>query len=91
MSKNKNRNLKYQFLRAINQNFREGMDKHSDKKNNIRNTGKIYSYADRKNLIDLSCNFANWMRNSYPEIKLLKDLESKHLQEFLNSKKQDCS
>ena len=45
----KNRSLKYQFLRAIDNNFREGMDKHSDKRNGIRNTGRVYSYSDRKN------------------------------------------
>lgn len=87
----KNRNLKYQFLHAIEKNFKEGVDKHSDKKNNIRATGKIYSYSDRKNLIDLSSNFANWMKNSYPDVKLIKDIQSHHIQEFLNNKAQDCS
>lgn len=91
MSKNRNRNLKYQFLRAIENNFKEGMDKHSDKKNGIRATGKIYSYADRKNLVDLSSNFSNWMRNNYPNVKMVKDIKSEHIQKFLNDKAQDCS
>ncbi len=34
------RNLKYQFLRAINKSFRENMDEYSDKVNGIRNTVK---------------------------------------------------
>ena len=87
----KNRSLKYQFLCAINKNFSEGMDKHSDKRNGIRNTGKIYSYSDRKNLVDLSANFSNWMKENHSDVKLVKDVNSSHVQEFLNQKAQDCS
>lgn len=90
MSK-KNRNLKYQFKYVIEKNFKEGVDKHSDKKNGIRNTGRIYSYSDRKNLIDLSANFSNFMKENYPNVKLLKDIESHQVQEFLNQKAQNCS
>lgn len=85
------RNLKYQFKNAIEQHFTEGMEKHSMKKNHQMQGNKIFSYADRKNLIDLSSNFANYMKVYHSEIKLVKDVTSNHIQEFLNSKTNECS
>lgn len=85
------RNLKYQFLQAINHSFKENMDKHSDKANGIRNTDKIYSYLSRSNLIDLSANFANYMRETYPEVHKVSNIQTKHIQGFLNSKTKSCS
>ena len=67
------------------------MDKHSDKANGIRNTDKIYSYSSRSNLIDLSANFANYMRENYPEIHKVNEVQTKHIQGFLNSKTENCS
>ena len=86
----KSRNIKYQFKYCIDTLFREGMDKHSMKRNGKDNS-KIYSYADRKNLIDLSANFANWIKENHAEIKQLKDINSMHIQEFLNEKANSCS
>jgi hypothetical protein len=34
-----------------------------------KDNSKIYSYSHRKNLIDLSSNFANWLKINYLEIK----------------------
>lgn len=51
----KTRNIKYQFKHCIDIHFKEGMDKHSLKLQGKDNS-KIYSYSDRKNLIDLSSN-----------------------------------
>lgn len=85
------RNLKYQFLQAINNSFKENMDKHSDKANGIRNTDKIYSYSARSNLIDLSANFANFMKESYPEIHNANKIGTERIQAFLNFKSSNCS
>lgn len=84
------RNIKYQFKYCIDTHFKEGMDKHSLKSQGKDNS-KIYSYSDRKNLIDLSSNFANWLKINYPEIKQLYEINSSHIQEFLSSKTSDCS
>ncbi len=84
------RNVKYQFKYCIDSHFREGMDKHSLKAQG-KNNGTIYSYSDRKNLIDLSSNCANWLKINYPEIKQIKDISSNHIQEFLNTKIDICS
>lgn len=84
------RNLKYQLKTAIEKNFKEGMDKHSLKFNGGDGT-KIFSYADRKNLLDFTGNFANYMKENYPNIKMAKDINSNHVQSFLNSKSNNCS
>lgn len=82
----KNRNLKYQFLNTIEKNFKEGINKHSLKQTG-KNGNEVFSYAQRKNLIDLSSNFSNWMKENHSEIKFVKDITQDHVQEFLNSKK----
>lgn len=66
------------------------MDKHSLKAQG-KNNSKIYSYSDRKNLIDLSSDFANWLKINYPEIKQIKDIGPNHIQKFLNTKIDICS
>ncbi len=86
----KTRNIKYQFKYCIDTHFREGMDKHSMKRNGKDNS-KIYSYSDRKNLIDSSSNFSNWLKENHNEIRQLKDINSTHIQEFLNEKAKTCS
>lgn len=85
------KNLKHQFIHAIEDNFKEGMDKHSMKANGQRNDGKIFSYSDRKNLIDVACNFSNYMKENYMDIKMVKDIKVEHIQSFLNQKSNECS
>lgn len=85
------RNLKYQFLYAINFNFKEKMDKHSLKRQGKMDNTRIFSYADRKNLIDFSSNFANFMKANHPNVKLAKNIKAEHIQEFLNEKSKRCS
>lgn len=85
------KNLKHQFIHAIEDNFKEGMDKHSMKSDGIRNDEKIFSYADRKNLIDVACNFSNFMKDNYKDIKLVKEVRADHIQSFLNQKASECS
>lgn len=85
------RNLKYQFLHAINNNFKEGMSKNSIKEAGQMNGTRIFSYSDRKNLIDTASNFSNFMKNMHPEVKQVKDIKAEHIQSFLNSKSATCS
>lgn len=84
------RNIKYQFKHCIDMHFKEGMDKHSIKASGKDNS-KIYSFSDRKNLIDISASFSNWLKVNHTEVKQLKDINSQHIQEFLNMKVNDCS
>lgn len=85
------KNIKYQFLYAINQNFKENQDKHSLKKEHLTEQATIFSYSARSNLIDVSSCFANWLKNSHHEIKKVKDITSMHIGEFLSIKAESCS
>lgn len=85
------KNLKHQFIYAIESNFKEGMDKHSMKLDGIRNDGKVFSYADRKNLIDAASNFSNFMKVNYPDIRKVKEVKADHIQKFFNEKSKECS
>ena len=84
------RNLKYQFKRCIDVNFCEGINKHSLKQTGKKGT-EVFSYSQRKNLIDLSANFSNWMKEKYPEIRQVKDVTQMHIQEFLSTKRECTS
>lgn len=85
------RNIKYQFLHAIDDNFKEGMSKHSIKRDEQMDNTRIFSYADRKGLIDVSANFSNWMKKNHNDIKLVRDIKPEHIQGFLNEKAKTSS
>lgn len=88
------RNLKYQFKYVIEKSCNFGADKHAMKNNCAENgneKAKTLSYSDRKNLIDVSANFSNWMKENHSDVKELKDINSSHIQEFLNQKAQTCT
>lgn len=79
------RNLKYQFKTIIEKNFKEGMSKHSMKKDGSKSSqAKIFSFSDRKNLINTSSKLANYMKDKYPQVKMLNEVKSEHVQSFLN-------
>ena len=80
------RNLKYQFLTAINQHFKEGMDKHAVKHAGEMDGTRIFSYADRSNLVDLAAGFSEYMKQAHPAIKEVRHITTDHVQGFLASK-----
>lgn len=85
------RNIKFQFKSAIENSFKTGMDKHSTKIADKQGTDKVYSFADRRGLIDLSSNFSNFMAETHPEIRMLTNITADHVQEFMNAKAKNCS
>lgn len=85
------RNLKYQFKNAIEKNFNESMDKHSMKHTEGIGNGRVFSYSDRKNLIDFSANFSNYMREHHSEVKMIRDIKPEHIQGFFIEKSKTCS
>ena len=52
---------------------------------------RIYSYADRKNLMDTAMGFVNYLRENYPDIKYVKQIKPKHCFAFLQSKVNTCT
>lgn len=91
MARKKKQNLKFQMLQAIEKSFAEGRDKHSDKANGERGSAKIYSYKDRKALIDTASQFANWVKETHPSVKNANEIRTNQIQEFLNLKAETCS
>lgn len=85
------KNLKWQFLRAIDENFKEGMDKHSIKASGAMNHTRIFSYADRSGLIDVSSNFSKWMKENHSDVKLAMNIKTEHIQGYLNEKATTCT
>lgn len=88
---NISKNLKYQCLNAINSSFSPGIDKHSEKKSKKIGNYKIFSYGSREQLVDFSANFSNYMKENYPEIKKLIDINPTHIQNFFDEKAKTCS
>ncbi|MDO5564900.1 MAG: site-specific integrase [Eubacteriales bacterium] len=85
-------NLAYQFKSAIDSNFKEGTEKRSYKAVNGRKaTGKIFSYAQRKDLIETSNNFAKYIKHTYPEVRKISDVRSEHVNSYLESKLGTCT
>jgi integrase len=81
-------NIKYQFKSAIDNSFKEGMDKHSIKRTE-GNSDKIYSYAARKNLLNVSADFANYLNTGFTgkdKVRFVKDIEIQHINSYLYSK-----
>lgn len=90
MGRNKKWNLKKQMFNLIEKSCVFGADKHSDKRNGTNHT-KIYSYNDRKDLIDVSANFCNWIKANDLDIKNITDIKAEHVQRFLDEKAQTCT
>ena len=67
------------------------MDKHAIKRNGEMDGKRVFSFADRKNLIDLSANFAGYMAENHPEVRQLRDIQTDHVQGFLNEKAETVS
>ncbi len=80
------KNIFYQLKSSIDNSFREGMDKHSIKQNQGA-SDKIFSYAARKDLIAFSHRFADFIKENYPEIKKIKDVNIEQVNSYLQTRK----
>ena len=85
------KNLKYQFLQAVEKQFAPGVSKHSLKRTEGIGNGRIFSFADRKNLVDFSANFANFITANYQDIKYVRDIKVEHAQAFINNRANYCT
>lgn len=65
------------------------MQKHSIKKQKNMNFTRIFSYSDRKNLINIFSNFSNFMKKEHTNVRQVKDVEITHIQAFLNTKQKE--
>lgn len=86
----KKRSLQAQFIFAINESTRYGESKRSGR-NDPENDYKIYSRIYHKDLIDTAKSISIFIRENYPGVKLIRDIRSNYLTEFLASKADICS
>lgn len=88
----KNKTLRAQFNYAINSSFSRGhgTSKHSDKRNGGTDN-KIYSYNTRNNRLKVANQFSDYMKEKYPNIKQVSDINQEHVRGFLFSKVDSCN
>lgn len=84
-------NLKRQLYVAVEKSCKFGADKHSAKHQENINKSNIYSYADRRNLLNIYSQFSNFVKENYTEVKLCKNLNYMHIQSFLDYKAKTCN
>lgn len=79
------KSIKHQLIHAINSNFKERQDKHALKRQGYERQSTIFSYSDRKNLIDTAAGFANWLKDQSDPPRRLYEITPQHIQAFLNA------
>lgn len=89
--------LRQQTIHAIMQCCTFGTDKHAMKKKSksgkrhLDDTWHIFSYAQRKGLIELASQGMRFIKAAHPEIRLVRDVLAGHWNEFLAAKSETCS
>ncbi len=78
------KSIKHQLIHAINSNFKEGQDKHAMKRQGYERQSTIFSYSDRKNLIDTAAAFANWLKDQPDAPHRLYEITPQHIQAYFN-------
>ncbi len=79
------KSIKHQLIHAINSNFKEGQDKHAMKRAGYERQSTIFSYSDRKNLIDTAAGFANWLKDQPDAPRRLYEITPQHIQAYFNA------
>lgn len=81
------RNIKYQIHESIEASFCPSQGKHMLKEQGITDFGeRIFSYSSMNRLKDVGSDFANFIKQNFPQIKLVKDIKSVHCEAFLKAK-----
>lgn len=79
------KSIKHQLIHAIKSNFKEGQDKHAMKRGGYERQSTIFSYSDRKNLMDTAAGFSNWLKGQPDPPRRLYDIKPQHVQAYLNA------
>lgn len=79
------KSIKHQLIHAIESNFKEGQDKHAMKRGGYERQSTIFSYSDRKNLMDTAAGFANWLKGQPDPPCRLYEITAQHAQAYLNA------
>lgn len=86
------RSIRAQLNYAITRNCKIGTSKRADKANGYgKGSGKIYSVGRAENLRNTADSLSKFMKEKHPEIKQVKDINSRHIKEWLSHKEKDWS
>ncbi len=85
------RNLKQQFNYCIYQCDHRGTSKRADRMNGSGTKNKVYSHGRIDDLKDLASAFNRYMREHHPEVRMVDQVTSEHVQEYIDSKKDKWS
>lgn len=80
------KNLTYQMTSSIENALALGQDKHSAKLAGGTTQDKIYSYATRKEMMDLAHDLSRFIKTEFPEVRMVKDIKIEHINAYLQSK-----
>jgi hypothetical protein len=84
------KNIKHQIQQALNNNFEEFTDKHAYKKQEDQEV-KVFSYSEKFRLLDTAKMLNSYIKENFNDVKQLKDVDSKIIQQFLNDKSKNCT
>ncbi len=79
------KSIKHQLIHAVDSGFKQGQDKHAMKRAGYQRQTTVFSYADRKNLIDTAAGFANWLKTQPSPPRFLYELRPEHVQAYLSA------
>lgn len=80
------KNLTYQMTSSVENALALGQDKHSTKREGGTTQDKIYSYATRKEMLDLAHDMSRFIKEEFPDIRMVKDIKIEHINAYLKSK-----
>jgi integrase len=86
----KNKSIKNQIQIAVSNSFSENTDKHAYKQQEDQEV-KVFSYNEKFRLLDTAKMLSNYIKENFPDVKQIKDVNSNIIQKFLNDKANICT
>ncbi|WP_297429779.1 tyrosine-type recombinase/integrase [Clostridium sp.] len=86
----KNKSIKNQIQIAVSNSFSENTDKHAYKQQDDQEV-KVFSYSEKFRLLDTAKMLNNYIKENFPDVKQIKDVNSNVIQDFINTKAKTCT
>ena len=85
------RTIEQQLRYARCSNTKIGTSRHAARTSGAHEKGDIYSCGRARQLDETASSFAKFMKSEHPEIKMVRDINKSHLQEWYNSRERNWS
>lgn len=85
------RSLSAQLNYCVSDCFCCGVSKRADRKNGVPLGSRVYSVQTAENLRATADNLANFIKEKHPEIKLVKEIKTEHIQEWIDEREKKWS